>query len=80
MLCLNAGLQRLKSYAVLQNVWFQRQTLCASSKREMHSVEIQSMFPSQADSTINFTKTPMDQQEMRQQQLFKRFEINLPNI
>jgi len=46
----------------------------------MHSVEIQSMFPSQADSTINFTKTPMDQQEMRQQQLFKRFEINLPNI
>ena len=46
----------------------------------MHSVEIQSMFPSQAENMINFRKTPRDQQEMRQQQLFKRFEINLPNI
>ena len=46
----------------------------------MNSLEIQSMFHSKAESTINFRKTPMDQQEMRQQRLFKRFEINLPNI
>jgi hypothetical protein len=46
----------------------------------MQSVEIQSTFPSQAESMINFRKTPMDQQEMRQQHMFKRFEINLPNI
>jgi len=80
MLCLKARLQRLKSYAVLKSVWFQKQTPSASSKREMHTVEIQSMFPSQADSIIDFRNKPMNQQEMRQQQLFKRFEINLHNI
>jgi hypothetical protein len=34
------------------------------------------MFPSQAESVINLRNKPSDQQEMRQQQLFKRFEIN----
>jgi hypothetical protein len=38
------------------------------------------MFPSQAKSVINLRNTPSDQQEMRQQQLFKRFEINLRSI
>jgi len=46
----------------------------------MHTVEIQSISPSQAESMINFGNKPMNQQEMRQQQLFIRFEINLHNI